>query len=93
MGNSNEIKFDFNNIDEAIIELQNIRDRAVTCSAMKFNMPLSKGDAKDVLLEAHDAMTSFSQTVAIMLKEMIDDLTYSKNTMKQTDENLARNMM
>lgn len=93
MGIEKEIKFDFGKIDSQIMELQKLRQRAVTCSNMKFSMPLSKGDAKDALMDAHEAMVTFSGTVAIMLKDIIDDLNYAKNRMKQEDETIARRMI
>jgi len=93
MRNAEEIKFDFGKIDEQILVLQKLQNRAVTCSTMKLSMPLSRGDAKEVLLDAHEAMATFAGTVAIMLKDIIDDLNYSKIEMKREDETIARKMM
>lgn len=89
MKTANEIKFNYGNIETQILELQKLRDRAVTCSNMKFSMPLSKGDAKDVLIDAHGAMTSFAGSVAIMLKDIIEDLNYAKDRMKMEDDSNA----
>lgn len=90
MRNNGEIKFNFENINNQISELQKLRGKAVTCSSMKFSMPLSKGDAKESLIEAHEAMTVFAGAVTNMLKDIIDDLNYAKDKMKMEDDLSAK---
>lgn len=80
-------------IEGSILELQKLQDRAVNCSSMKFYMSQSKGDAKDALLDAYEAMVTFAGTVATMLNEMIDDLNYVKDEMKAADEAIAKSMI
>jgi uncharacterized FlgJ-related protein len=87
-----EIKIDFSKVDEEIAKLQQLQVRAATCSSVKFDMPLSKGEPKEVLLDAYESMSSFAGTVSIMLKDIINDLNYTKERMKQEDNLLAGKM-
>lgn len=90
MGTAGEIKFNFRKIDEQILALQKLQRRAHDCSKVQLRMPLSQGDAKEALMEGHEAMGTFAGTVAVMLQDIIDDLNYSKNKMKQEDERIAK---
>lgn len=92
MGNVGEIKFDFDKINEQIAALQKLQQRAYNCSNKKLDIKISTGDAADALLGAHESMGTFAGIVAIMLNDIIDDLSYAKTKMKQDDEAMSRKM-
>ncbi len=92
MGNIGEIKFNFDKIDEQISALKALQKRAYICSNMKLDLRISRGDAADALLTAHESMGAFAGTVAIMLKDIIDDLNDAKTKMKQEDEAISKKM-
>jgi hypothetical protein len=93
MGKVVKIVFKHIVIESKILELKSLHDRAVNCSAMKFYMSQSRGDAKDALLDAHEAMATFAGTVATMLSDMIEDLNYAKEKMREADLSVAKSMI
>lgn len=87
-----EIKFDFENIDDAINELKALQYRANACSNIKFEMQESKGDSTTALIDSFDAMTDLAASVATMLGGMIVQLNDAKTHMKKEDDALSRKM-
>lgn len=84
-----KVECDFENIENAIAIFQHLHDRAITCSNMNLNMDISKGEAKDALLEAHQAMVNVSSTVANMIKKSIDELEFARENISEVNKSIA----
>jgi hypothetical protein len=84
-----EIQFNFEKINEAISQLQELQNRAASCSRTQFFMSGSKGDSKTAMLQTQEALSKVANSTAIMIEKTIKTINEAALEMKQGDEELA----
>lgn len=84
-----ELVVNYANIDDAISDLNLLKNRIRKYSAKSYTMQQSSGSAAEALLSVSRSFTKVAKQLEDYIDATIKDVSYASNTFKNTDNNLA----
>ncbi len=85
-----ELIVNYANINDAISDLTDLKNRIHKYSNKSYTMQQSSGSAAQAMLSAGRSFTKVAEKLEEYIDDMIKDLNYASNTFENTDTKLAK---